>query len=109
MTVCRLITRLIERQVTIDERTIALLEGWLASPLAKERAEANQRDAEAVAEAVAGPETDEQAVQENCTDRSPLWAQGGMYVVPEGDCQIVQGSDPSQEEASGSRPRAGHA
>ena len=90
MTVCRLITRLIERQVTIDERTIALLEGWLASPLAKERAEANQRDAEAVAEAVAGPETDEQAVQENCTDRSPLWAQGGMYVVPEGDCQIVQ-------------------
>ena len=90
MTVCRSITRLIQRKVTVDERTIALLEGWLASPIAKETAEANERDTEAVLAAVAGPGTDEQEVQESCTERSALWSQTVTYVVPAGDCQIVR-------------------
>ena len=90
MTVCRSIMRLIGRGVTIDERTVALLAGWLVSPIAEERTEGNQREAEAIAAAVAGPETDGPEVQENCTDRSLLWAQGGTYVVPDGDFQIVQ-------------------
>ena len=91
MAVCRSITQLIQRQVTVDERTIALLEGWLASPIAKELVEASEHEAVTTeAEAESGPETDEPEVQENCTERSPLWAQGGMYVVPDGDCQIVR-------------------
>ena len=91
MTVCRSITQLIQRQVTVDERTIVLLEEWLASPIAKEVGEVSKHSAVTTeAEAETGPETDELEVQENCTDRSPLWAQGGMYVVPEGDCQMVR-------------------
>ena len=91
MTVCRSIMRLIQREVTVDERTIALLEGWLASPIAKELVEASKHEAVTTeAEAETGSETDEPEAQKNCTERSPLWAQGGMYVVPEGDCQIVR-------------------
>ena len=90
MTVSRSIARLIEREVTVDDRTIALLERWLADPIVKETTQPRRHDVEAVLAAVAGPETDEQEVRESCTERSALWMPTVTYAVPEGECQIIR-------------------
>ena len=78
------VRQLVRRQADIDARTIALLESWLAE---------SRREADAEA-AVGGEEQEARAVggedEQNCTQRSPLWAPGSDFLVPRGSYPTLE-------------------
>ena len=80
----RAVTRLVKRKVEIDDRTVALLEGWLANS----QPEGVPDDALAGAEqeAIAARNADEH----DCTQRSLLWGHGGLSLVPSGSYPTLE-------------------
>ena len=78
------VRQLAEREAEIDDRTIALLESWLAEP-----------EPEGVADDAAGGEEHERAEargedEQDCTQRSLLWGHGGLSLVPRGSYPALE-------------------
>ena len=84
----RAIARLVKRKARIDGKTIGVLKKWVAEPISDEGATENA-DGEPEAEAAMGPAPDVRK-EEDCTDRSMRWGQGGLPRRATGDCLVVE-------------------
>lgn len=90
--VARAIERLVRRDVTVDEATIAILEGWLAASNSSdvdERNGANEDEADAkvsTSTATAGEKADAEKGQE----QSVLWGHGGISILPGGNFPVLE-------------------
>ena len=73
------IAKLVERKVGIDDKTVAILESWLAELIT---------DDETEPEAAMGS-TPDKPEEEDCTHRSMLWGHGGISRMPSGDSSVV--------------------
>ena len=80
------ITKLFERKVRIDEKSVEILENWLAEPIT-EKAGTENTDDETEPEAAMGPAPNE-SEEEDCTHRSMLWGDGGISRMPSGDSSV---------------------
>ena len=84
----RAIVNLVERQVQIDDETLAILEKWLAEPVTDEAA-ADETDGDAVTgtatESAGNDEEDEDPIH-----RSMLWGHGGISIMPSGDYPVLE-------------------
>ena len=83
----RAITTLVGRAVRIDDKTVAILEKWLAEPNTDEAGTENTDD-QTEAETAMGSAPDDRE-EEDCTHRSMLWGHGGFSRMPSGDCSVV--------------------
>ena len=80
------ITKLVEREVRIGEKTVAILENWLAEPITDDAGTENSED-KTEPEAAMGFAPD-QTEEEDCTHRSMLWGHGGISRMPSGDSSV---------------------
>ena len=80
------VEKLVEREVRIDDKTVAILENWLAEPITDD-AETVTTDVETKPEAEMGSAPDEPE-EEDCTHRSMWWGHGGISRMPSGDSSV---------------------
>ena len=82
------IAKLIERKVRIDDKTIAILEKWLAQPITDEVA-SDDTGGGTVTDPAMESDPNERNEQD-CTHRSMLWGHGGISTMPSGDCSVLE-------------------
>ena len=83
------IEKLVEREVRIDDKTVAILENWLAEPITDaETCETTIPAQRQKPEAAMGSAPDEPE-EEDCTHRSMLWGHGGISRMPSGDSSVL--------------------
>ena len=80
------ITKLVEREVRINEKTVTILENWLAKPNTDD-ADTVTTDVETKLEAEMGSAPDEPE-EEDCTHRSMRWGDGGISRLLSGDSSV---------------------
>lgn len=82
------IGKLVEREVQIDDETVAILRKWLAEPVTDDTA-ADETDGDAetdtATESARNDEEDEDPIHQ-----SMLWGHGGLSIMPSGDYPVVE-------------------
>ncbi|QKD03473.1 hypothetical protein [Mesorhizobium loti] len=81
----RAVERLVRRDLNIDEKTIALLESWLAEkPAVPEREDSDDEDDEEIFTAATNDAKKEERQE------SILWGMGGLRILPHGNYPIIE-------------------
>ena len=80
------IEKLVERGVRIGDKTVAILENWLAEPITDDAGTENADD-ETEPDVAMGSIPDEPE-KEDCTYRSMLWGHGGLSINPSVDNSV---------------------
>ena len=84
----RAVVKLVEREVQIDDETVAILEKWIAEPVTDETA-VDYATSETESEAAMEPSPDDRD-DDDCIHRSTLWGDGGISIMPSGDYPVLE-------------------